>query len=442
MDVKTGAIKSMANIGKTEDGFFEIYNYGVGAATEPGSTYKLATIMALLEDGYVDLDDSLDIENGKHMFYEEEMLDSSPESFLTDTTTVRRAFEISSNVGMAKLVQKYYGDKKGGDEKFIKRLKDFRLHLPTNIEIKGEAAPYIKTPYSKEDDWSGITLPWMSIGYEVTITPLQLLTLYNAVANDGQMMKPYLVSEIRHFDQAVEKFKPTVIKRKVASKKTIDKAKELLVGVVETGTAHKLKTNKYKFAGKTGTAQINYRKFNRNKNIKYQASFAGFFPAENPVYSCIVVVTEPKEHGFYGGEVAGPIFREIADNCIKTRHELHRALNEYEKPVLAKNKLPDYDAGKREDFEKVLSYLDIQFENKAESDWTIIRAESDTLSLLNRFISEDVVPNIVGMGLRDAMYILENRELKVVVSGSGRVRNQSIIPGTPIEGQTIRLTLN
>ncbi|MFT5167088.1 MAG: cell division protein FtsI (penicillin-binding protein 3) [Saprospiraceae bacterium] len=442
MDVKTGAVKAMANIGKADGGYFEIYNYGVGSATEPGSTFKLATIMALLEDGHIDLEDSLDIEKGKHLFYEEEMLDSSPESFMTDTTTIRRAFEISSNVGIAKLVQQYYGDKKGGDEKFIKKLKDFRLHLPVNIEIKGEAAPFIKTPYSKEDEWSGITLPWMAIGYELTITPLQLLTLYNTVANDGQMMKPYLVSEIRHFDQAVEKFKPTVIKRKIASKKTISKAKELLLGVVENGTAHNLKSDKYKFAGKTGTAQINYRKFNQNKNIKYQASFAGYFPAEKPAYSCIVVVTEPLEHGFYGGEVAGPIFREIADKCIETRYELHPALNEYKKPVLAKNKLPDFDAGKREDFELVFNYLDMEVEKNTESDWTIIRAETDTLALENRFISEDVVPNVVDMGLRDAMYILENRKLKVVVSGSGRVRKQSIIPGTPLVGQTIRLTLN
>ncbi len=443
MEVKTGAIKAISNIGKADGGWFEIYNYGVGAATEPGSTFKLATIMALLEDGHVNLDDSLDIENGKHTFYEEEMLDSAPESFRTDTTTVRRAFEISSNVGMGKLVQQYYGDKKGGDEQFIKRLKDFRLHLPSNIEIKGEAAPYIKTPYSKEDKWSGITLPWMSIGYEVTITPLQLLTFYNAVANDGRMMKPYLVSEIRHFDEAIKKIKPTVIKKQIASPKTIAKAQELLFGVVERGTANKLKSSKYKFAGKTGTAQINYRKFNnQKKNIKYQASFAGYFPADDPVYSCIVVITEPSEHGIYGGEVAGPIFREIADRCIETRPELHKALNEYKKPVLAKHKLPDFDAGKREDVEEVLRYLDFEFENNSESDWTMIRAESDTLEMQNRFVSEDVVPNVVGMGLRDAMFILENGDLKVVVSGAGRVRKQSIIPGTPIEGQTIRLTLN
>jgi cell division protein FtsI (penicillin-binding protein 3) len=214
-----------------------------------------------------------------------------------------------------------------------------------------------------------------------------------------------------------------------------------LEGVVESGTANKLRTDEYRFAGKTGTAQIDYRKFRTSANVKYQASFAGYFPANDPVYSCIVVVTEPKQNGIYGGEVAGPIFREIADKAFASRHELHKAINENGKPLLAKNKLPDFDAGKQKDIVEVLKYLNLTYENEAETEWAIIRAESDTLSILNRSISDDVVPNIVGMGLRDAMYILENRDLKVVVSGAGRVRKQSIIPGTPIQGQTIRLTL-
>ncbi len=441
MDVKTGAIKAISNIGKTEKGYFEIYNYAVGAATEPGSTYKLASMMALLEDGYIDLDDSIDIEKGKATFYEEEMLDATSASFSLDTTTIRHAFEISSNVGIAKLVQQYYGDRKKGDLRFVERLKDFRLHVPTGVKINGEAAPYIKTPYSKEDDWSGITLPWMSIGYEVTITPLQLLTFYNAVANGGTMMKPYLVSEIRHFDETVEHFKPTIIKQRLAKASTIKKVQELLLGVVERGTASKLKTNRYRFAGKTGTAQIDYRKFRPRANMRYQASFAGYFPAEDPVYSCIVVITDPQKHGIYGGEVAGPVFREIADRCFASRLELHAAVNEAPSPQLTKNYLPDYDVGWKSDIKDVLTFLDMPYEEQATSKWTVLRAATDTLSLQNRFISDDVVPNVVGMGLRDALYILENRGLKVVVSGSGKVRLQSIKPGTNIKGQTIRLTL-
>ena len=441
MEVETGAIKAISNIGKTDKGWFEIYNYAVGSATEPGSTYKLASIMALLEDGHVQLEDSIDIEFGKTMFYEEEMVDATKASFNMDTTTVRTAFEISSNVGIAKLVQRYYGDT-NKEEQFIKRLKEFHLNLPVGIEIKGEASPYIKEAYSKEDDWSGITLPWMSIGYEVTITPLQMLNLYNTVANNGVMMKPYLVSEVRHFDETIQRFKPTVIKRKIASRSTIKKAQELLLGVVERGTASKLKSTRYQFAGKTGTAQVNYRRFNlRQANLKYQASFAGYFPADNPKYSCIVVITNPREHGFYGGDVAGPVFREIADKCFASRIELHDPLNTDAKPKLANNKLPDLDAGLKTDLEKVMDNLNIKYETKAETDWAILHAENDTLSLHNRNISDDVVPVVTGMGLRDALYILENRGLKVVVSGSGKVRNQSLLAGTKIRGQTIRLTL-
>jgi cell division protein FtsI (penicillin-binding protein 3) len=369
------------------------------------------------------------------------MVDASTTSFNLDTIAVRTAFEISSNVGIAKLVQRYYGDTHR-EAQFIKHLKDLRLNLPVNIEINGEASPYIKEANSQEDDWSGITLPWMSIGYEVTVTPLQLLNLYNSVANNGVMMKPYLVSEIRHFDETVEKFKPTVVKRKIASKSTIKKAQELLLGVVERGTAYKLKSTQYQFAGKTGTAQINYRRFNlKQANLRYQASFAGYFPAENPKYSCIVVITNPRENGFYGGDVAGPVFREIADKCFTTRIELHKALNADPKPILANNKLPDLDAGLKNDLEKVLKNVNLKFEQEAQTKWAIIQAENDTLTLQNRNISDDLVPVVTGMGLRDALYILENRGLKVVVSGSGKVRNQSILAGTKIRGQTIRLTL-
>jgi len=291
-------------------------------------------MMALIEDGYVDLDDSIDLEQGQTLFYEEVMQDATFHQL--DTTTVRKAFELSSNVGIAKLVQEHYDPGEKAEE-FIKRLKSFNLHLPTGIEIEGEDAPFIKDAFNKEQDWSGISLPWMSIGYEVLITPLQLLNFYNAVANDGRMMRPYLVSEIQHFGETIKTYKPTVVNRGIASPRTIRKAKELLEGVVEDGTAKKLKTRRYRFAGKTGTAQIDYVKFNRKKNIKHRASFVGYFPAKNPVYSCIVMITNPRQHGIYGGEVAGPVFREIADKSFASRVELHKGINEYKKPPIAAN---------------------------------------------------------------------------------------------------------
>jgi len=439
MDVKTGAIKAIANIGRTPDEkLWETFNYAIGESVEPGSTYKLASIMSLLEDGYIHLDDSIDLEKGSSIFYEEVMLDAS--YHLLDTTTIRKAFEISSNVGIAKLVQKHYEDKA---EKFIGRLKKMNLHLPVGIEIEGEAPPYIKEAYNKKEDWSGITLPWMSIGYEVMITPLQLLTFYNAVANDGQMMKPYLVSEIQHFGETVEKFKPIVTKKKIASKSTIVAAQSLLEGVVERGTAHKWKSPRFRFAGKTGTAQIDYPKFIRqqSKNLKYRASFAGYFPADDPVYSCIVMITDPKEHGIYGGDVALPVFREIADKCFDSEIALHKPLNSYEKPRLSERKLPVFQAGNTQDIQKVLSKLNVEYENQTNSEWAITKNQSDTLLIERRTLPDDQVPNVTGMGLRDALYILENRGLHVKVQGAGRVARQSLIPGTRIKGQTIRLTL-
>ncbi|RMG82705.1 MAG: PASTA domain-containing protein [Bacteroidetes bacterium] len=441
MEVKTGAIRAIANIGARRNGkYWEIYNDAIGTATEPGSTYKLAAIMALLEDEYVDLEDSIDLEKGTTQFYEETLVDASAHGL--DTTTVRRAFEVSSNVGIAKLVQKYYGEPHKAD-RFIKRLKQFYLNHKTGIEIEGEPKPYIKEAYSEEDDWSGTTLPWMSIGYEVTITPLQLLTFYNAVANDGRMMKPQLVREIQRYGETVKKFPAVRVKERIASEKTIRKAKELLEGVVENGTAKKYKSDRYRFAGKTGTAQKNYQKLEDKVTVGgYQASFVGYFPAENPKYSCIVVISEPQVGGYYGGSVALPVFREIADKTFATDVELFQVLNQSKKPVLDQKQLPDYDVGYRQDFQTALSYLKLPFETRTANEWSVIRATpSDSLKILKRTIPEDKVPNVVGMGIRDALYILENLGLKVEIRGYGRVKQQSIKPGTRVHGQTISLRL-
>lgn len=448
MDVKTGAIKAMANLGRTDEGFWETYNHAVGTSIEPGSTFKLASIMALLEDGYVTLEDSIDIEKGQTTFYEEKMEDSSPFSFKIDTTTVKRAFEISSNVGIAKLINQYYGKREAlnqqkGAEKFIQALKDFNLHLNTGIKIHGEANPYIKEAYSEEDQWSGTTLPWMSIGYELKLTPLQLLNFFNAVANGGQMMQPYVVSEIQRFGETQQRFKPTVVKRSIASRKTIDQAQELLEAVVENGTAYKLKTDRYNFAGKTGTAQINYHKFARGGTRigGYQASFIGYFPAEKPMYSCIVVINKPRQNGFYGSDVAGPVFREIADKCFISKIELHDAYNAISKPPLVSRMLPNNDVGQLEELAFLLDYLQIPHYGDPLSEMAILTAQSDSLWLERRTIPDRTVPAVVGMGLRDALFLLENRGLRVQVEGFGRVVRQSLRPGTKIQGQIITLIL-
>lgn len=447
MDVETGAIRSIANLGRYKDTYWETYNHAVGSAVEPGSTFKTASMLAMLEDGHVQLDDTVFINKGVTQFYEETMKDASPESYKLDTITARKAFEISSNVGMAKLVSKHYSTRTEANEEkaaaqFIERLKSFNLHLPVGIEIAGEASPFIKEAYSDEDRWSGTTLPWMSIGYELRLTPLQLLSFYNAVANDGRMMKPYLVEQVERYGDAIETFKPTVIDRQIASKESIKHLQDLLQGVVDSGTAVKLKTPEYSFAGKTGTAQINYtRVSDRTRVGGYQASFAGYFPADNPKYSVIVVINNPKQNGFYGGEVAGPVFREIADKTMATQIDLHQAINTRPKPQLDENNLPGFDVGAPNDLQKVMAYLDMTVEGQVASTLAMVRPSRDTMMLYERNFPEGRVPAVTGMGLRDALYVLENLGLKVDVEGYGKVVRQSIKPGTPVKGQSIRLYL-
>ncbi len=437
MEVETGAIRAIANLGKTEDGWWEKYNYAIGRGIEPGSTFKLASAMALLEDNLIDLDDTIQIFQGKHEFYDEEMVDASYHAL--DETTFRHVFEISSNVGIALTIDEKY---KNNKSQFVNRLKDFNLDLPTGIEIDGEVAPFIKDPENEDDDWSGITLPWMSIGYELTLTPLQLLTFYNAVANDGRMMKPYLVDEIMQYGETHKKFNPTVIDKSIAKESTIRKAKELLEGVVSEGTAKKLKTTLYNFAGKTGTAQVNYSK-RRGQKLKHQASFAGYFPAEEPKYSIIVLINDPKNGSYYGSDVAGPIFREIADKAYSSKFEIQPPMNQEVKPGWRTYSLPDMNVGEKDELAFLLRDLEIPFSDHSDNQsWSIIRSASDTLSLQSRNLNSETIPNVKGMGLRDAIYILENRGLKVTVSGLGKVKKQSIPAGRKIKGQTVHLTMS
>lgn len=447
MDVKSGAIKAIANLGRYGETYWETYNHAVGSAVEPGSTFKTASVLALLEDGHLDLTDTVFINKGLGTFYEETMRDASTESYRLDTVTARKAFEISSNVGIAKLVNKHYSQPtKANQEKaatqFIERLKTFNLHLPVDIEIAGEAIPFIKEAYNTDDQWSGTTLPWMSIGYELKISPLQLLAFYNGIANNGKMMKPYLVDRIDRYGKTLEKFKPTVINRKLASPESIEQIQSLLQGVVDSGTAVKLKSPDYAFAGKTGTAQINYTRISDRTLVGgYQASFAGYFPADDPQYSLIIVINDPKENGFYGGDVAGPVFREISDRTIATQIDLHAALNQEPKPVLTANELPGFDIGRQEDMIKVLDYLDLKTEKEATTELAMIRPRSDTLIMYDRNLPNDRVPAVTGMGLREALYVLENLGLQVEINGYGKVARQSLKPGTPVKGQVIRLYL-
>ena len=449
MEVKTGAIRAIANIGESKQGWLEDYNHAIGKSTEPGSTFKLAAMLAMLEDGLVKLTDSVDIENGQADFYDQTAYDSSPRSAYLNNITAHDAFIMSSNVGMAKLVDQSYSQKtpannNEGAVRFINRLKQFNLHLPTGIELEGEAPPTIIEAYSKEQGWNGVTLPWMAQGYALRLTPLQMLSFYNAVANGGRLMKPYLVQEIHRFGETVQRFRPTVIKKKIAEPETITTVKKLLEGVIESeiGTGRKLGTERYRFAGKTGTTQLDYRRGTKGIRVGgHQASFAGYFPADKPQYSCIVVIYKPKQGGIYGGDVAGPIFREIADQCFYSLMNLHEPMNLGQKPPKTTALLPSGDIGRKEDIQSILAQLDIPFYGDPSTEMAVLQAQSDSLMMYRRTLSEERVPNVVGLGLRDALHVLENRKLTVQFNGVGKVVRQSIIPGTELKGQTIWLAL-
>ncbi|MGQ1910927.1 penicillin-binding protein [Marinifilum sp. RC60d5] len=423
MEVKTGAIKAIANLGydKKKKIYREIYNYAIAETTEPGSTFKLASIMALLEDGYVGPMDSIDTGNGVYKYHNEKMRDSHIGGY--GKLSVQEVFEKSSNIGVSRLIYEHYNNKK---KSFINRLYDFRLNESLGIDIKGEGTPNIK--YPNDPNWSGVSLPWMSIGYEVEQTPLQTLTFYNAVANGGRMMKPKFVKEIRYHGDVVREFDNEVLKSKICSGETLDRVQSMLEGVVLRGTARNLRNSNYKIAGKTGTAQI----ADKNKgyaNKIYQASFVGYFPADNPMYSCIVVINRPnKTKGFYGNQVAGPVFKTIADKVYAMSYSMHPEKKEEEKEEAL---VPVSLNGNKNDLDLVFNDLDINVTNEdIKSEWVITSRKDSVIEYKYRRVKNALVPNVKGMGVQDALYILENAGLKVRVRGVGSVAKQSLQPGS------------
>ena len=435
MEVATGDIKAISNLEVGSDGdYHETYNYAVGESTEPGSTFKLASLMAAIEDGVVDTGDIVDTGNGTVKFYNKIIRDTREEGY--GKLTVKQVFEKSSNVGTSKIIYDHYKD---NPKAFVDRLYAMKLNEKLNLQIKGEGAPLIRYPADKL--WSGLSLPMMSHGYEVQLTPLQILTFYNAVANNGRMMRPRFVTEIRRNGTLVKSFATEVIINSIASRSTINKAKSMMEGVVEHGTAVNLKDADYKIAGKTGTAQIAKNKYGyrTGSRISYQASFCGYFPADNPIYSCIVVVNAPSNSVYYGNLVAGPVFKEISDKVYSTRFFRDLAsINKNEKTLPA----PDAGNGNRDDISSIFRDLGIKYKRSADDDWVATRESGDTIRLVGVTPRQGQVPDVRGMTLRDAMFMLENSGLRVKFSGKGRVKKQSPEHGAKIyEGSVVSLDL-
>jgi len=438
MEVATGAIRAIANLSADGKGNYrETYNHAIGRLSEPGSTFKLATSLALMDDNYAQLSTPVELGKGKMKFYDQWMYDSEWHGI--QTADLRKSFEISSNVGIANLANQHY-NKAGGNTKFISTLKRFGLLDMTGIELIGEKKPFIKDPILDKKTWSGTTIPWMAHGYELMLTPLQMLNLYNTVGNEGKMMKPYLVSQIKQGDKLIKKFNPRVVSKRIASDNAIKGAQDLLKGVVVRGTGRKLQSEHFDFAGKTGTTRINYANKDKDVAKKYNASFAGYFPADNPKYSMIVVVYDPQGK-FYGGTVAGPVFRNVVEKVNNLKLDLNRAINVDGQKIMAAN-LPKRRIGYKKDFQNVFEFVGIEYNNKSKSNWVAVDPNDNKMLIDKKSIKKSKVPDVRGMGARDAVYVLENLGLSVELQGKGQVKKQSIRPGAKATEQRIKIYLD
>lgn len=438
MEVQTGEIKAIVNLEKDTDGDYrELYNYAIGESTEPGSTFKLPVLMAAMEDGIIGLNDTIDTGKGVYVVYDKTIRDTREEGF--GRLSVKEIFELSSNVGISKIIYENY---KNHPQDLIDRLIGMNINKKLEVEIRGEGSPQIAYPGDKY--WSGISLAMVSHGYEVRLTPLQILSFYNAVANNGKLVRPMFVKELQYRGNVVRSFSPTVINPSICSASTIAKAKEMLEGVVENGTGKNLRNPKYKIAGKTGTAQIANEKYGYklDSRVSYQASFVGYFPADKPRYSCIVVVNSPSNSVYYGNLVAGPVFKEIADKVYATSLEMHPPLDKLANK--GTGQVPFSKNGHAAELREVLGKLDIQHEGlKSNAAWVIPSGRDSVITVIPLPVLDNLVPNVVEMGLKDALFLLEKTGLKVRVKGRGKVRFQSIPPGSRAqEGQEILLEMS
>jgi cell division protein FtsI (penicillin-binding protein 3) len=396
METKTGHIKAISNLGRAEDGsYFETQNYAITESHEPGSTFKLIDLIAVLDDKKADTGTVYNSFEGEIQYYKRKVKDSNNRGY--GKISLAKGFEVSSNTV---LVQSVYNNYKNNPKQFVDRINSYGLNKPLGLPIKGEGMPIIPQPGTKK--WSGLTLPWMAFGYGVSITPLQTLTLYNAVANNGVMVKPIFVSEIKEWNKTIKKYNTEVINPKICTQETLNKAKAILENVVKKGTGSKLYSKDFSMAGKTGTAQVNYNK----SNMYYASSFVGYFPSNEPKYSCIVVVHKPdKTVGYYGGDVAGPVFKRIAQKIFTDSPSTNHVKNIDAKVVTQEKNYAVYY-------------------KKAENE-------------------ERIVPNVKGMEGMDAVALLENLGLKVKVIGIGRVKKQSLTSGQAFnKNQTIIIELS
>lgn len=432
MEVATGEVRAVANYSRVEEGVYkEQFNYAIAGNQDPGSTFKLASYMALLEDELVDTNTY--VATGNYNIPGHVIKDSHGS---IGTVTVKKAFEQSSNAAVAYLVNSKYG---ANPKKFTDHLYDWHLNEKLQLQIPGEAKPVIKNPSFKS--WNkNMTLPQMAYGYEMNLTPLKMLSFYNAVANNGKYIAPIFVKEIRRLGNPVEQFRARVINEKICSEVTLSKIKKMLEGVVTEGSGKQYVYNPlYKIAGKTGTAQVADANKGYKAKKQYQASFVGYFPADKPKYSMIVVINDPKG-GYYGALVSGPVFREVADRIYASDMQMY---NDVPERLVGNTGIPPTKAGQSKATQKVYQAFGFKplFASKSEY-YNIIDTSAGTVFQENNE-RKGTMPNVTGMGLKDALYLLGNAGLKTKVLGAGKVISQSILAGAKVgKGWNVQIELN
>ena len=433
MEVTTGYIKAIVNLRRDKNGNYnEVYNQAIGVKEVPGSTFKLASLMAVLEDEKVNIADIVNAK-GVYTFYNHKLEDSN-HGYGYGKITIQQAFEKSSNV-FAHIINEAY---KNEPEVFIERLKSFGVADTLNISLRGEPLPTLYEPGTK--NWSGISLPWMAIGYEVQQTPLQTLTLYNAVANNGAMVKPQFVKEIKRGNDIIKTFPPIIVKDKICSDKTLKDVQLCLEGVVKRGTGSSLKSAFFDIAGKTGTALLlnDDLRYGKAGERQYQASFVGYFPAQDPIYSCIVVISAPSKE-IYGATVSGTVFTAIANKVYASSLKYHEPVNSGGKK---KNRLPESKDGNRYDLITSYKALDIPFSSATSAKWVHTNNAGNSIKVSKRNVRKASVPDVMGMTAKDAVFLIENTGMVANIKGYGKVVKQSINPGSAItRGVIVELTL-
>jgi cell division protein FtsI (penicillin-binding protein 3) len=433
MDVKTGGVKAIANYSLAEDGhYYELYNLAIGMKEVPGSTFKLASLMAGLEDDKFKITDT--VQAASSYTYRGKSLNEAKRHNY-GRISIQQAFEKSSNV-ISKIIYKAYKDE---PQEFLRHLDEFGLTEPLGIDLEGEPNPTVHRPGTKK--WSGLSLPWMAVGYEFQQTPLQTLAFYNAIANEGRLVRPHFVKEIRRGTEVVKTFQPVVLRQKICSMSTLEIMKGCLEGVMKNGTGKKLTSSYFEIAGKTGTAQLmNNRTSKDGKGERiFLASFVGYFPVKNPRYSCIVSVEAVGEN-VYGGVMSGTVFSAIANKVYASSLKYHKAINEKGKRVW---EIPVSKDGNRYDLKKILSKLKIPFRQTSEDEWVSTEKQKNAIEFHKRLITKNLVPDVLGMDAKDAVYLIENAGMHVSIKGYGKVTKQSVSGGKQVyRGGLIELTLN